>query len=103
MSITFAIGDGLTVHCAESVMTFDVFKELTGSKIDLNRRIGKRIVVQRSKGHLYFYDTEFIVGEYYIYDSKPYRCSYINKNGTAILSCKMHTITMSEPLALRIA
>ena len=102
MSITFKIGDR-TVHGPESVITLDVFKELTGTKIDLNKRIGKQIVVQRGKGHLYFYDIAFIVGEYYIYNNLPYKCSYINANGTALFSHKMHTVTLSEPLAFRIA
>lgn len=102
MSIVFTVLEHSLLHGGD-LIAIGVFQELTGSKLDLKKRIGKSIVVQRSKGHLYFYDTQFIVGEYYIFDNKPYKCSYIDKNGKAILSYKMHTITMSEPLALRIA
>lgn len=87
----------------DTTIPIDMFRDLTGTKIDFVKRIGKVIYIQRSKGHLYFYDTKFIEGEKYIYDGLPYKCSYINANGTALLSYKMHTVTLSEPLAFRIA
>jgi hypothetical protein len=103
MSITFLVSEEVLFRAIDESISWEAFRELTGTKIDLDKRIGKQICIQRSKGHLYFYDTKFIVGERYIYDGLPYKCSYINANGTALLSYKMHTVTLTEPLAFRIA
>ena len=103
MSITFIVLDNELHFGTTYSISFDSFKELTGTKIDLEKRVGNTILVKRDKGHLYFYDDRFILGESYIYQREPYKCSYINSNGTALLSNKMHFITLSEPLAFRIA
>lgn len=75
-------------------LRWDAFGFLTGSKLDLSKRIGKQINVIRDKGHLYFYDAEFLLGEHYKYNGEDYKCCYINNN-TALLMREMKTITLS--------
>lgn len=100
--ILFVTQDRLTNETCK--LTWNDFEFLTGSKIDLSKRIGKQISVLRSKGHLYIYDSEFIVGEKYKneYSSIIFTCNYINDNKQALLSHEMNVITVSNPSNYRI-
>lgn len=88
-------------------MSFQMLRDLTGTKIDLEKRIGRTIRAYRSKGHLYFYDEQFIEGEKYIHDNVVYRCDHINpKLKIAILSKvgnNLKVLCSKEPLEFRIA
>jgi len=102
--MSFTVHDGYLTSGKE-VLTFSTFKELTGSNIDLSKRIGKEIVTTRQNGHVYVHDTEFIVGEKYKYWKGTYLCEHITEAGTALLSFignRITTITSTEPLAYKI-
>ena len=90
---------------ATNALTWEAFKELTGSKIDLNKRVGKEIYLYRDGGHVYISDTEFIVGEKYKKSLSIFECKYLNEDGTALLAAinnNLSTLTSKEPLEFRI-
>ena len=104
MSIELRVDDDW-IHNANCSMTPETFKELTGTKIDLTKRIGKDIYVVREKGHLYFYDRQFIIGAKYQHNGKIYKCEHLTKTGAAVFSRvgkNLEVIHSTEPLAFRI-
>lgn len=103
MILTFIVSEDVLFYGATQSISFEVFKILTGCKLDLNKRIGKQLTVLRDKGHLYFYDSEFILGEKYVWNNKVYECTYITKDKEALLAKDMDVITGLKPSQFRIA
>lgn len=66
-------------------ISFNTFNILTGRSLDfIKKRNNKNIFLKRENGHLYIYDEQFIVGEYYVKNKLTYKCAYITK-GIAVL------------------
>lgn len=102
--MSFKVHDGYLTS-GEDKLSFSTFKELTGSNVDLSKRIGKEIVITRQNGHVYVHDTEFIVGEVYKYIKGSYICKHVSETGIALLAYqgrKILAITSTEPLAYKI-
>ena len=100
----FEVKQNYLVNSIDS-LSWDSFVELTGSKINLKIRVGKKIHIDRESGHVFFSDTEFIVGEKYRKDTLIYRCKYVNRDGIALLSTlnnKLYTVTSNKSLEFRI-
>ena len=74
-------------------ITIPQFELLTGKCINWAVRIGKYIITLRTNSKIKIYDKAFIVGSYYKFNKKIYKCEHITTIGTALLTPRGNALT----------